>query len=198
MDYNDWSALGNDIRRMVDDAVNSGDFRRLDENVRRTVADGLENLSESLKKGMGNVTGRKAAPEQGVGRPPQGMVRPSQVRTAGGPGRFRDQTPLFARTFGVQAGAVALLAVGCTVAGGCLIALLIFLIFYLAGMAGNALAVMTGILAVILAGSVAVTWIGKGLLGRTKRFRRYVERLETESTAISMSWPRRLENPRVT
>ena len=52
MDYHDWSELGNDICRMVDDAVNSGDFRRLDENIRRTVTDGLENLGDRLRKGM--------------------------------------------------------------------------------------------------------------------------------------------------
>ncbi len=62
MDYHDWSDLGNDIRRMVDDAVNSGDFRRLDENVRRTVTDGLENLGDSLRKGM------EALPERKRGR----------------------------------------------------------------------------------------------------------------------------------
>lgn len=59
MDYHDWSDLGNDIRRMVDDAVNSGDFRRLDENVRRTVTDGLENLGDSLRKGMESFAGEK-------------------------------------------------------------------------------------------------------------------------------------------
>ena len=57
MDYHDWSELGSDIRRMVDDAVNSGDFRRLDENIRRTVTDGLENLGDSLRKGMESITG---------------------------------------------------------------------------------------------------------------------------------------------
>ena len=57
MDYHDWSDLGNDIRRMVDDAVNSGDFRRLDENIRRTVTDGLGNLGGSLRKGMESFTG---------------------------------------------------------------------------------------------------------------------------------------------
>ena len=57
MDYHDWSDLGNDICRMVDDAVNSGNFQRLDENIRRTVTDGLENLSDSLKKGVEGFTG---------------------------------------------------------------------------------------------------------------------------------------------
>lgn len=65
MDYHDWSDLGNDIRRMVDDAVNSGDFRRLDENVRRTVTDGLENLGDSLRKGMESFAGEKKG--QGMG-----------------------------------------------------------------------------------------------------------------------------------
>ena len=64
MGYNDWSDLGNDIRRMVDEAVSSGDFRRLDENIRRTVTDGLENLGDSLKKGMESLAAERPEPRR--------------------------------------------------------------------------------------------------------------------------------------
>lgn len=88
MDYHDWSDLGNDIRRMVDDAVNSGDFRRLDENVRRTVTDGLENLGDSLRKGMESFAGEKKG--QGMGGQPEcgcslaadGKKRAARIRSA--------------------------------------------------------------------------------------------------------------------
>ena len=184
MDYHDWSDLGNDIRRMVDDAVNSGDFRRLDENIRRTVTDGLGNLGGSLRKGMESFTGENRKQDTSgswnVGGPSQPAGGSS--RAAGGPSRpaggFLSQSPLFAKTFGTRAGGVALLAIGCTVAGGCLIALLVFLIMHLAGVAGTILTAMTGTLIVILIASAAAAWAGKRFLGKAKRFDRYVEALK--------------------
>ena len=195
MDYHDWSDLGNDIRRMVDDAVNSGDFRRLDENVRRTVTDGLENLGDSLRKGMESFAGEKkgqgmagsrdvGAPSQPTGkngrpgseaRSADGRRYPAGFRTAGS---FLSQSPLFAKTFGTRAGGVALLAVGCTVAGGCLIAILVFIIMHLAGLAGTILTALFGVLIIILIAALAAAWAGKGFLGKTKRFDRYVEALK--------------------
>ena len=183
MDYHDWSDLGNDIRRMVDDAVNSGNFQRLDENIRRTVTDGLENLSDSLKKGVEGFTGEN----RGQGMPgSRNAGDPSRsaggsFQQAGGPYGgacgFLSQNPLFAKTFGTRAGGVALLAIGCTIGGGCIIALLVFLIMHLAGLAGTILTAMSGILIIILIASAAAAWAGKGFLGKAKRFDRYVEAL---------------------
>ena len=184
MDYHDWSDLGNDICRMVDDAVNSGDFRRLDENIRRTVTDGLENLGDSLRKGMESFTGENRKQDTSGSWNAGGPSQPAggSSRAAGGPSRpaggFLSQSPLFARTFGTRAGGVALLAVGCTVAGGCLIALLVFLIMHLAGVAGTILTAMTGTLIVILIASAAAALAGKRFLGKAKRFDRYVEALK--------------------
>ena len=202
MDYHDWSELGNDICRMVDDAVNSGDFRRLDENIRRTVTDGLENLGDSLRKGMESFSGENrrqdtsgswntGGPSQPAGGSSRAAGGPAQPRSAGmnweesrnaarsrNAGGFLSQSPLYARTFGTRAGGVALLAIGCTIAGGCLIALLVFLIMHLAGVAGTILTAMTGTLIVILIASAAAAWAGKRSLGKAKRFDRYVEALK--------------------
>ena len=202
MDYHDWSDLGNDIRRMVDDAVNSGDFRRLDENIRRTVTDGLGNLGGSLRKGMESFTGENrkqdtsgswnaGGPSQPAGGSSRAAGGPAQPRSAGmnweesrnaarsrNAGGFLSQSPLFAKTFGTRAGGVALLAIGCTIAGGCLIALLVFLIMHLAGVAGTILTAMTGTLIVILIASAAAALAGKRFLGKAKRFDRYVEALK--------------------
>ena len=227
MDYHDWSELGSDIRRMVDDAVNSGDFRRLDENIRRTVTDGLENLGDSLRKGMESITGegqgKSASSQNGPGgqntggwradgrspragreatsrstgrngqpqptgwnrqqRPADGNGQPQSAGWSAQPasrktGVFGNQSPLFARTFGARAGGMALLAVGCTVAGGSLIAILIFLIMYFAGLAGTVFSVMAGILAVAFAAALVAVGTGKGFLGKAKRFDRYVEALK--------------------
>ena len=53
MSDKDWTDLGNNIRDMVDDAVKSQDFRRLNENICRTVTDGLDTISRNIKKNIG-------------------------------------------------------------------------------------------------------------------------------------------------
>lgn len=53
MSDKDWTDLGNNIRDMVDDAVRSQDFRKLNENICRTVSDGIDNISRSIKKNLG-------------------------------------------------------------------------------------------------------------------------------------------------
>src|SRR5699024_10708461 len=136
--------------------------------------DGLGNLGGSLRKGMESFTGENrkqdtsgswnaGGPSQPAGGSSRAAGGPAQPRSAGmnweesrnaarsrNAGGFLSQSPLFAKTFGTRAGGVALLAIGCTIAGGCLIALLVFLIMHLAGVAGTILTAMTGTLIVIL------------------------------------------------
>ncbi len=176
MGYNDWSDLGNEIRRMVDDAVNAGDFRRLDENIRRTVADGLENLGDSLKKGMESFAAEREErpPVSGHGS----FGAQTSIPGKRGFGGLRGRNPLFAGTIGAQVGGTVLAAVGCTVAGACLIGLLVFLAMGLAGLGGAVFSASAGIFGVAFVFAAAAALAGKGFLGRAKRFSRYVEALE--------------------
>lgn len=59
MNNNDWTELGNSLREMVDEAVNSRDFKQLNENICRTVADGLDTLSDNIRKSFGTAEGRE-------------------------------------------------------------------------------------------------------------------------------------------
>lgn len=51
MIHHDWERFGEEIRRTVQDAVDSGDFRRLNQTVSDTIGTAMENVSRGLKNG---------------------------------------------------------------------------------------------------------------------------------------------------
>ena len=254
MSDKDWTDLGNNIRDMVDDAVRSQDFRKLNENICRTVSDGIVNISRSIKKNLGYENpndpgqnhngqwgppytngpgvrpgqpqgpnpagpfpnngaggwrqGNAAGPGQGTA--PQG--NPGQAGSWGrqggipygnnpsgqwqynrpaqnGPGTSVQnafssarnslmQHPLYAKTFGSQAGGTALSAVGFTVAGCSAVGILIIALVGLASTWVGGMSVAIAVLAVVLGGSSLMAWKGTSILGRVKRFRKYVDGLK--------------------
>lgn len=254
MSDKDWTDLGNNIRDMVDDAVRSQDFRKLNENICRTVSDGIDNISRSIKKNLGYENpndpgqnhngqwgppytngpgvrpgqpqgpnpagpfpnngaggwrqGNAAGPGQGAA--PQG--NPGQAGSWGrqggipygnnpsgqwqynrpaqnGPGTSVQnafssarnslmQHPLYAKTFGSQAGGTALSAVGFTVAGCSAVGILIIALVGLASTWMGGMSVAIAVLAVVLGGSSLMAWKGTSILGRVKRFRKYVDGLK--------------------
>ena len=48
---NDWERFGDEIRRTIQDAVDSGDFRRLNQTVSDAVGRAVDNVSRGLKNG---------------------------------------------------------------------------------------------------------------------------------------------------
>lgn len=92
-------------------------------------------------------------------------------------GRNLMQNPLFARTFGTQAGGTALMAVGYTIAGVSAVVLLIMVIVGIVTGWTAAPAIATGIFTALLAGASVMAWRGTSLVGRVRRFRKYVEGL---------------------
>lgn len=254
MSDKDWTDLGNGIRDMVDDAVKSQDFRKLNENICRTVTDGLDNISRSIKKNLGYgdphgpyqnnngqwgphyTNGPGVPPGQpqgpnpagpfpnngagnwrqgnganpGPGNPVQG--NPGQAGAWGPqngvpygnntPGQWQYnrppqnaagtavqnafssarnslmQHPLYAKTFGSQAGGTALSAVGFTIAGCSAVGILITALVGLASTWVGGMSVAIAILAVVLGGSSIMAWKGTSILGRVKRFRKYVDGLK--------------------
>lgn len=48
---NDWERFGDEIRRTIQDAVDSRDYRRLNQTVSDTVGRAMDNVSRGLKNG---------------------------------------------------------------------------------------------------------------------------------------------------
>ena len=247
MDNNEWTDfengfrdLGNDIRDMVDRAVNSQDFRQLNANISRTVSDGLDNISRNIRKNLGFEGGQANGWDRnpGFGQGPYGNGQYTngsyagnlqgnhqyrdglygngqpggyypgggnagagypQGNPGGGRGNFAGnypmnrgyqnvqrtvknvgtslmQHPLFAKTFGIQAGGTALSAIGYTVSG---LSAMVLIILAIVALVGNwvplaPVLIMGG----LFAGSSVMAWKGTTLLGRVRRFRRYVDGLK--------------------
>ena len=245
MSDKDWTDLGNNIRDMVDDAVKSQDFRRLNENICRTVTDGLDTISRNIKKNIGygenqgpyqNNNGQwgppysngpagpqagpdgsnpggpyqngaggwqqgnpaQGAPGQGApwgrqngipygtpasgqwqyGRPAQRVQNTSVQNAFNSAKNSLMQHPLFAKTFGAQAGGTALSAVGFTVAGCSALGILIIALVGIASTWLPGMTIAISILALVLGGSSIMAWKGTSMLGRVKRFRKYVDGLK--------------------
>ncbi len=84
------------------------------------------------------------------------------------------QNPLYARTLGEQAGGTALAAVGYTVAGGSSIALLIMSVIGMVGAWTGGMTAASAVLSIIFAGASVMAWQGTRLLGKVRRFRKYI------------------------
>ena len=86
--------------------------------------------------------------------------------------------PLFAKTFGAQAGGTAPSAVGFTVAGCSALGILIIALVGIASTWLPGMTIAISILALVLGGSSIMAWKGTSMLGRVKRFRKYVDGLK--------------------
>ena len=170
----DWERWGRDIRDIVQDAVDSQDFQKLNETISNTVNDAIFNLRENIRRGPGG-------PGPGPGMGPEGPG------SFGDPGGFagrqmrqrRTKPPvLFARKGGTALAGAVLLAVGVFFTFSCVCT----------AIAGAAATLVTGfggaeagaffVLACLAAAGIWMACKGKGMRGRAKRFRGYVEALQ--------------------
>ena len=82
----DWERWGRDIRDIVQDAVDSQDFQKLNETISNTVNDAIFNLRENIRRGPGG-------PGPGPGMGPEGpgsFGDPGGFGGPGAPGKARD------------------------------------------------------------------------------------------------------------
>lgn len=198
MNTNNWNSnglsdLGQEIRDMVEKAVDSRSYGELSGRICDTVIDGLDRLRENVQKnaeqnhsGSRHYTseryrnGEAAGPGQTSYRQRKGYAEP----TYGGSSRYQNASagkqsviphPLYAKTTGEKAGGAALTAVGYTFAGGSSLAILILALVGLADAWTSGMVIASGILGIVTAGFGTMAWQGTRLLGKVRRFRKYVD-----------------------
>lgn len=156
----DWERWGRDIRNIVQDAVESQDFRRLNDTISNTINDAIFNLKENIRRGAGEPGG------------------PPPVRPAG---KFREQPQrplvLFARKRGTALLGGIILTAGSMYTLVCLLTLTAGIIQTLRG-GGLAQAVALFILVCMTGAGLWIIRTGKEMLGRTLRFPRYIHALQ--------------------
>lgn len=153
----DWEKWGRDIRNIVQDAVDSQDFQRLNETISNTVNDAIFNLRQNIRRGPGG-------PQQwGPGRRYE---------------RRQEEKPvLFAKKGGTSLAGAALLTVGFLFTFCCVGAIIAGVVSVMMTGFGAVEAGAFFVLACLTAAGVWIFCKGKGMRGRAKRFRRYVEAL---------------------
>lgn len=187
----DWGDLGQDLNRLIEDAIHVGDFRRLNDNIRGVFDQtfcGMENRKGNGKNGnwefdlSGNSQPGKAADHQqkAYGGSRQGGARRNESQYgvhSDGTGNVNvskwKKAPYFAgngrkygATAGFMAGGIFLLILSC-------LPLTMMIIDSMAGN-GNGTAMLISFFACLAAG-VVLTARGGVLLGLAGRFNRYVK-----------------------
>lgn len=167
----DWSNLGNDIRNLVQSAIDSQDFQKLNETISRTINQAVEGVSQGLshaeeKLNGGNQKGkyRSVSPRQDF-REKKKQDMNQMVPVSG--------NALFRSTAGTMGGGIALSVSGYTLAGGLGIATLILLWVGILGGFSVPLKVAAAFLPFALASGIA-GGMGTRMIRRVKRFRAYI------------------------
>lgn len=177
----DWEKFGEDIRRTVQEAVNSQNFDKLNQTVTETINDAAAGIAEALKQagksaaeagrrtgGAGNMKGygyREPVYREPVYREPR-MPAGAQKR----------EVCLYRKTGSAKAGGTILTAVGMGIGCVSVFSLLFFITGALIGGGIGRFGLLTAILSLSgsLVGFSMFGW-GAAIRKRMKRFQAYVE-----------------------
>lgn len=168
MNSQDWERFGEEIRRTVQDAVESQDYAKLNQTIVNTLNDAVNGAANSIKNwgaGMGRPAGSNSFRQPS----PNGQQKKVQKQVSMPPAQT-----LFISGGSTKAGGVVLAALGYSLGGMLLLAFLIVLsVGVAAGMPiGIQIALMT--LGILTAGCGAAAGIGTSILKRLGRFRNYI------------------------
>ena len=177
---NDWERFGDEIRRTIQDAVDSRDFSRLNQTVSDTIGQAMDNVSRGLKiggwyrepvdkntAGRGNTGygnyGNGPAPEQNVGMP-QG---------AGAAKRRQEQ--LYMKATSTKIGGIFLAVTGYVFGIASLVFVLLLCLGAVAAGWDLILQVAVGIFGVGTLVLAAMAWAGTSMVSSVGRCRKYVK-----------------------
>ena len=168
----EWEQFGEDIRRTVQDAVDSRDFRRLNQTITDTVNSAFHEFTDGMRNPRGGYQYQKA--DYGTGR--------QKDRTKGAWQNLDlnqlKRPTLYAGTRAKKAAGLTMTITGYTIAGCLLIGGLITGVTGMLLGAGVGVSVALSIQVILLAVFTALGITGTKLLSRVKRFQTYIEELQ--------------------
>lgn len=183
----DWERFGDDIRRTVQDAVDSRNFDKLNQTINDTIyqavdgiGKGVRSAGDAVDRSMQDMARRRWQTRYGRmrwDRPYPGQYSRPESDTYD---VHREQVPaLYVRTGGAKAGAVIMAAVGYVLGGVLLVGLPLSLFRELAGGSFNMVfQLLFGAGVIVLAGSAVLAAAGHHVLGKVKRFNAYIKGME--------------------
>lgn len=159
----DWEKWGKDIRNIVQDAIDSQDFNKLNQTITNTVSDAVSGIQKGLSHAGQAVNQAADETKKQMGRNIKNIHR-----TAG-------TADLFKKNIYQKAGGTALSVCGYILTIGIGIAILIlFLIGVLIGTFFMGIKIAIGILIPLFAASAVMAWKGTVMLSSFKRFQKYI------------------------
>lgn len=158
----DWEKWGKDIRSIVQDAIDSQDFNKLNQTITNTVSDAVSGFQKGLAN-AGQAVNKAAAEAKEVKKQMGSNVpkaRPAE---------------LFKKNTSMKAGGMALSICGYILSIG--IGIAIFILFLVGTLLGNffvGIKIAIGILIPLFIAGVGMAWKGSRMLSSLKRFRSYI------------------------
>ena len=172
MANHDWEKFGEDIKKVVQDAIDSQDFDKLNQTITNTITNAADAIAKNMKN-TGNKSGyrQEYGPDCSQAYSPRYQERKEQQvydTRKSRPGLYRG-------TGYTRAGGLALAITGITMGVVFLIPLLVFLVG--AASAGGYAAtfrILSVVFFLLATGSFVMGGCGVSMVGRVKRFREYV------------------------
>ena len=198
----DWERFGDDIRRTVQDAVDSRNYEKLNQTINETIyramdgiGKGVRNAGDAVNRNMQDMARQRGRGRKAYRRPYPGQYRSPYEDQNGRPyeGQYgsgsraeyrynagnRQNPALYTATGGAKAGGIIMAAAGYVLGVLLLVGLPVFVIRELAtGSFDIIFQILFGSGALLLAGSAVLAGAGHRFLGRVKRFEAYIEGMQ--------------------
>lgn len=178
----DWEKFGEDIRKTVQDAIDAQDFGKLNQTITDTINNAIDSVSRNIRNAQQNQQWGRDPVDRRCGS--QDTVRwgKDEPAVGGRKGRFGKNGPyggkrlpvLYRRPTGT--GGMLTTVLGAVTGGMFSAAMIVFVITaLLAGAFGIPEIVVTAFFLIFAVSGFVVCGCGKGIRGRVKRFRAYVQ-----------------------
>ncbi len=169
-----WEKYGRDIRRLVENAVNTQNFQQLNQDITNSVNEAVNDIHKGIRAAGKAVTGAPPWQKQ----PPAGTWRGKGKGKEAAPQDNPARPDLFRKNTSVSAGGWALAICGYTLSSvtGTAVMVLLIIAFFL-GAAPIGIKIALGILLPLFAGSSLMAWRGSSMLSALKRYRGYISGL---------------------
>ena len=169
---NDWERFGEDIRRTIQDAVDSRDFSRLNQTVSDTIGQAMDNVSRGLKNGGWY----RERPIVGNWGGPQAYTPPYEPRQGAKTESPQEKKKiLYLRGNSTRIGGIFLAATGYVFGVGALILLIAVLIAASAAGWGTAFGLGAAAMAIVTLIFAFMAGTGTNMVRSVGRFRKYVK-----------------------
>lgn len=171
----DWERFGEEIKRTIQDAVDSRDFGSLNQTINDTIQSAVGNIKEGMRNGGWYTKGNRG-PGPFVYAPKE-EAPPQEEREETGQ-VVAEKKLLYLKGTAPRVGGICLMATGYSL--GAVSLILLLLLIGGAVLSGEwGLAVKAGLagLALLVTGCGVMAGIGTGMVGKVNRFRAYIQAL---------------------